>query len=66
MSSLPLLAPKPSGNQAEKFVVIVNKEHTEEDWESHRHLIEHLYIRENRRLVDTMAIMAAKHGFGAT
>ncbi|KAG6002401.1 hypothetical protein E4U43_001121 [Claviceps pusilla] len=66
MPSLPLLAPKLSGNQAEKFVVIVNKEHTEEDWESHRHLIEHLYIRENRRLVDTMAIMAAKHGFGAT
>ncbi|KAG5977808.1 hypothetical protein E4U55_006540 [Claviceps digitariae] len=66
MSYLPLLAPKPAGEQVETSVIIVNKEHTEEDWECHRHLIERLYIRENRRLVDTMAIMAAKHGFGAT
>ncbi|KAG5912713.1 hypothetical protein E4U42_001970, partial [Claviceps africana] len=66
MLSLPLLAPKPSGAKAQTSVVMVNMEHTEADWESHRHLIEHLYIREGRRLVDTMAIMAAKHRFGAT
>ncbi|KAG6005126.1 hypothetical protein E4U21_000380 [Claviceps maximensis] len=66
MFSLPVLAPKRSAGQAEVSVVLVNNEHTEEDWESCRHLIEHLYIRENRRLVDTMAIMATKHGFGAS
>ncbi|QPG99908.1 hypothetical protein C2857_002910 [Epichloe festucae Fl1] len=66
MSPLPLLAPKPARKQSVASLVTVNKEHTEEDWESYRDVIEHLYINENRRLVDTMAIMAAKHGFGAT
>ncbi|KAG5998543.1 hypothetical protein E4U52_007614 [Claviceps spartinae] len=65
MSSLPLLAPKPSGDPAETCVT-VRKEHSEEDWNAHRHLIEQLYIHENRRLVDTMAIMATKYGFGAS
>ncbi|KAG6040025.1 hypothetical protein E4U41_001645 [Claviceps citrina] len=66
MPSLPLLAPKPPGDQSETALAILNKDHTEEDWETHRHLIEHLYINENRKLVDTRAIMATKHGFGAT
>lgn len=43
-----------------------NKEHNEEEWNSKKYLIEELYIVENRKLNETMAIMESRHGFAAT
>ncbi|POR31322.1 Uncharacterized protein TPAR_08454 [Tolypocladium paradoxum] len=66
MSQLPALAPRlPAGTLA----VVErprSREHTTQEWEAKKGLIENLYIRENRKLVETMAIMDSKHGFAAT
>lgn len=66
MSQLPILAPRPPGEVPLVPDKQNSKEHTEEEWESQREVIEHLYINENRKLVDTMAVMVSKYGFAAT
>lgn len=66
MSQLPMLAPRPPGDVLAIHEKPRCREHTGEEWEAKRETIEQLYIRENRRLVNTMAIMASKHGFAAT
>lgn len=66
MSQLPMLAPRPAGEAPLVPDKQSSKEHTEEEWESQRDIIEHLYINENRKLVDTMAVMVSKYEFAAT
>ncbi len=44
----------------------MSREHTEAEWKSMRGVIEQLYIHENRKLVETMAILESKYGFAAT
>lgn len=39
---------------------------TSEHWELHRNAIEHLYLRQNKRLQDVMDIMAEQYQFRAT
>lgn len=65
-SQLPKLAPRPFGEVPLAAGKVNPKEHTEREWEAQRGVIEHLYIGENRRLVDTMTIMTSKYGFAAT
>ncbi|KAF5125798.1 hypothetical protein E5D57_010488 [Metarhizium anisopliae] len=65
-SQLPKLAPRPFGEVPLGAGKVNPKEHTEREWEAQRGVIEHLYIGENRRLVDTMTIMTSKYGFAAT
>ncbi|PHH64164.1 hypothetical protein CDD81_4911 [Ophiocordyceps australis] len=43
-----------------------SKEHSEAEWQTHRSLIDQLYITEGRKLVDVMAILRSRHGFDAT
>ncbi|TWU77931.1 hypothetical protein ED733_005338 [Metarhizium rileyi] len=66
MSQLPLLAPRPPGDALLISCKQNPKDHTEGEWEARRQVIESLYICENRKLVDTMAIMTSKYGFAAT
>ncbi|PHH82007.1 hypothetical protein CDD82_7324 [Ophiocordyceps australis] len=42
------------------------KEHSEAEWETHRSLIDRLYIAEGRKLVEVMSILRSRHGFDAT
>lgn len=42
------------------------KEHTEAEWESMKGIIQRLYIQDNRKLSETMAILEYKHAFSAT
>lgn len=59
----PRLPDKPAGAAvAEKPS---SKEHTEE-WRAKWGLIEKLYINDNRKLAEIMAIMESEHGFAAT
>ena len=66
MSSLPILAPRPPGGRHSDIEPSCSKEHTEAEWEVKKELIEKLYIRENRKLNETMTILECKHGFAAT
>ncbi|KHN95343.1 Heat shock protein DnaJ [Metarhizium album ARSEF 1941] len=66
MSQLPKLAPRPPGEAPLKPGKENPKEHTESEWEAQRAVIEQLYISQNRRLVDTMAVVLSRHGFAAT
>jgi metal-responsive CopG/Arc/MetJ family transcriptional regulator len=61
-----MLAPRPPGPAPLVPDKLNPKEHTEKEWEAQRGVIEHLYINENRKLVETMAAMASIHGFMAT
>ncbi|KOS21039.1 hypothetical protein ESCO_004364 [Escovopsis weberi] len=65
-SRLPTLAPRLPGNAAPAVDKPSVKEHTEEEWRSRKGLIESLYINDNRKLNETMAIMESKYGFAAT
>ncbi|KAK5990914.1 hypothetical protein PT974_09189 [Cladobotryum mycophilum] len=65
-SRLPTLAPRLPGNTAPAVEKPSVKEHTEEEWISQKELIESLYINDNRKLNETMAIMESKYGFAAT
>ncbi|KAH7163284.1 Clr5 domain-containing protein [Dactylonectria estremocensis] len=66
MAALPVLAPRLPGCPPVVDDRSYTKEHTEEEWESMRGLIKTLYIRDNRKLNETMSILQARHGFAAT
>ncbi|KAH6898810.1 Clr5 domain-containing protein [Thelonectria olida] len=66
MSALPVLAPRLPGCPPIMEERSYPKEHTEDEWESMRDLIKTLYICDNRKLNETMAILQARHGFAAT
>ncbi|EWG37694.1 hypothetical protein FVEG_14794 [Fusarium verticillioides 7600] len=65
-SLLPVLAPRLPGCPPAVDDRTYTKEHTEEEWESMRNVIRKLYIQENRKLNETMAILQARYGFAAT
>ncbi|KAF4455084.1 clr5 protein [Fusarium austroafricanum] len=65
-SLLPVLAPRLPGCPPVVDDRTYTKEHTEEEWESMRDAIRKLYIRDNRKLNETMAILQARYGFAAT
>ncbi|KND90115.1 hypothetical protein TOPH_05223 [Tolypocladium ophioglossoides CBS 100239] len=66
MPQLPTLAPRLPGSTPSVAGKPSSKEHTGQEWEAKKGLVEKLYIRENRKLVETMAIMESRHGFAAT
>lgn len=66
MSPLPVLAPRPPGDPQPDAEPPCPKEHTEAEWEAKKGLIKKLYIRDSRRLRETMAILESKHAFSAT
>lgn len=63
---LPILAPRLPGTALVAADRAVSKEHSEAEWGAMRPLIERLYIRENRKLVEVMATLESRHGFAAT
>lgn len=63
---LPTLAPRLPGNPQPVTERLSTKEHTEAEWEAKRQLIKKLYIGDNRKLSEIMAILESKHGFAAT
>ncbi|KAM5356051.1 hypothetical protein ACJ41O_002697 [Fusarium nematophilum] len=65
-ATLPVLAPRLPGCPPVVDDRTYTKEHTEDEWESMREVIKKLYIRDNRKLNETMAILQARHGFAAT
>ncbi|KAL2685232.1 hypothetical protein Neosp_006329 [[Neocosmospora] mangrovei] len=65
-TTLPVLAPRLPGCPPAVDDRTYTKEHTEEEWEAMREVIKRLYIRDNRKLNETMAILQARHGFAAT
>ncbi|KAF5006152.1 hypothetical protein FDECE_7455 [Fusarium decemcellulare] len=65
-TTLPVLAPRLPGCPPAVDDRTYTKEHTEDEWESMREVIKKLYIRDNRKLNETMAILQARHGFAAT
>ncbi|KAF7563504.1 hypothetical protein G7046_g611 [Stylonectria norvegica] len=66
MSALPLLAPRVPGCEPSVDEKAYVKEHSEGEWEAMREPIKKLYIGDNRKLNETMAILQARHGFAAT
>lgn len=62
---LPKLAPRVARSPMPQLGK-ASKEHTEAEWEAKRDIIRGLYITENRKLVDTMAIMRRRHDFSGT
>ncbi|PHH89843.1 hypothetical protein CDD83_5139 [Cordyceps sp. RAO-2017] len=65
-SSFRNLAPRLPGSAPAAEDRVGSKEHTEAEWLQMKDLIERLYIRDNRKLTETMAILESKHGFAAT
>ena len=65
-SRLPMLAPRLPGTVPAVADRAMSREHSEGEWVAMRALIERLYIRENRKLVEVMATLETKHGFAAT
>ncbi|RFN54800.1 clr5 protein [Fusarium flagelliforme] len=65
-SSLPVLAPRLPGCPPPVDDRTYTKEHSEDEWESMREIIKKLYIKDNRKLNETMAILQARYGFAAT
>ncbi|KAM0437703.1 hypothetical protein ACHAPT_002068 [Fusarium lateritium] len=65
-TTLPVLAPRLPGCPLAVDDRTYTKEHTEEEWDAMREVIKRLYIRDNRKLNETMAILQARHGFAAT
>ena len=65
-TTLPVLAPRLPGCPPAVDDRTYTKEHTEEEWEAMREVIKRLYIRDNRKLNETMTILQARHGFAAT
>ncbi|RFU74753.1 hypothetical protein TARUN_7482 [Trichoderma arundinaceum] len=63
---LPALAPRLPGNSPPVVERPSVKEHTEQEWAARKDLIEKLYIGDNRKLNEIMAIMETKYGFAAT
>ncbi|EGR51552.1 uncharacterized protein TRIREDRAFT_56610 [Trichoderma reesei QM6a] len=63
---LPVLAPRLPGNSPPVVERPSVKEHTEQEWDARRGLIHALYIGDNRKLNEIMAIMETKYGFAAT
>jgi hypothetical protein len=63
---LPALAPRLPGNSPPVVERPSVKEHTEQEWLAQKDLIEKLYIGDNRKLNEIMAIMETKYGFAAT
>ncbi|KAL7945856.1 Clr5 domain-containing protein [Trichoderma barbatum] len=63
---LPALAPRLPGNSPPVVERPSVKEHTEKEWAARKDLIEALYIGDNRKLNEIMAIMETKYGFAAT
>lgn len=47
-------------------VLLTRTHHSENEWAAVYPLIEHMYIRERRKLRDVMARMENQHGFRAT
>lgn len=66
MPSLPILAPRPAGEAVVIAEKQSSKEHTEEEWEARKGIIQRIYIQESRKLVDMMNIMESRHRFAAT
>ena len=66
MAALPPLAPRLPGTKPVVDERAYPKEHSEDEWESMRGIIDKLYIHDNRKLNETMAILQARHGFAAT
>lgn len=66
MSSLPKLAPKPSGSGPVAVERPSSREHTEEEWLAKKELIRKLYIVDKRKLNDIQTMMETQHGFAAT
>ena len=66
MSSLPILAPRLPGSSHLAGPRPCPKEHSEQEWQDKKNLIRELYISDNRKLHEIMAIMEAKHSFAAT
>lgn len=60
------LAPRPLGSTPAVAEKPGCKEHSEEEWQANKALIEKLYIGDNRKLSETIAILKSKHGFAAT
>jgi hypothetical protein len=63
---LPVLAPRAPGAPKHPDERPCAREHTEADWEAKKEIITELYIRENRRLYNTMAILESTYAFSAT
>ncbi|KJZ67947.1 hypothetical protein HIM_12665 [Hirsutella minnesotensis 3608] len=66
LSELRTLAPRLPGSAPAAVERPSCKEHTEDEWHAKKALIEKIYIRDNRKLTETMAILESKHGFAAT
>lgn len=65
LPELRTLAPRPP-RSTPAVVKPSCKEHPEQEWQANKALIEKLYIGDNRKLTETMAILESKHGFAAT
>lgn len=66
-ASLPTLAPRPASIEpAANYSKVLSRDHTEAEWETMRPVIRQLYVVENRKLNETMAIMRRRHGFAAS
>ncbi|CAM1507051.1 Fc.00g066920.m01.CDS01 [Cosmosporella sp. VM-42] len=66
MATLPILAPRLPGCKPLADEKAYPKEHSEDEWETMRDIIQRLYIYDNRKLNETMAILHTRHGFAAT
>lgn len=66
MSLLPTLAPRLPGEAPPTVDVVYSKEHSEQEWDTKKEIIKRLYIGDNRKLNETMAILESRHGFSAT
>lgn len=65
-SLLPTLAPRIPGQTPPEPDAPTSTDHTEAEWEAKRPLIIQLYLNENKKLVQLMAILESRHGFAAT
>ncbi|KAF4122426.1 hypothetical protein GMORB2_7418 [Geosmithia morbida] len=65
---LPVLAPRLPGQQGSNSGSEKpgTKEHTEDEWEAVRGVVQKLYIQDGRKLYETMSIIKHRHGFWAT
>jgi hypothetical protein len=59
------LAPRASVSTAASTLALPTH-HSEDEWAAVYPLIEHMYVRERRRLRDVMTRMEEQHGFRAT
>ncbi|KAH7319942.1 Clr5 domain-containing protein [Stachybotrys elegans] len=66
-SGLPSLAPRPPGMKRSPVPPKpMSREHSEAEWLEKKELLRQLYVVEDRKLVDIMALMAHRYGFAAS